>query len=147
MFIATKDEGVIPYVLTQILDACVNGVTLSDPDLPDSPLVYVNRVFEEMSGYRQDEMIGRNCRFLQGEDHDQPALETLREAIKQHQACTVTLRNYRKDGELFLNKLSIRPLVDRENRVIYYLGIQYDLSRQPDPGIVPELSLALEKLA
>ena len=95
MFITTKDEDVIPYVLTQILDACVNGVTLSDPDLPDSPLVYVNRVFEEMSGYTQDEMIGRNCRFLQGEDRDQAALETLRKAISQHQACTVTLRNYR----------------------------------------------------
>ena len=143
MFIATKDEGVIPYVLTQILDACVNGVTLSDPDLPDSPLVYVNRVFEEMSGYSQDEMIGRNCRFLQGDDHNQPALDTLREAIKQQQACTVTLRNYRKNGELFLNKLSIRPLVDSENRVIYYLGIQYDLSRQPESGGAPELALHL----
>ncbi len=143
MFIATKDEGVIPYVLTQILDACVNGVTLSDPDLPDSPLVYVNRVFEEMSGYTQDEMIGRNCRFLQGDDREQPALQTLREAIRQHQACTVTLRNYRKNGELFLNKLSIRPLVDRENRVIYYLGIQYDLSRQPESGAAPDLALRL----
>ncbi len=143
MFITTKDEDVIPYVLTQILDACVNGVTLSDPDLPDSPLVYVNRVFEEMSGYTQDEMIGRNCRFLQREDRDQAALETLRKAISQHQACTVTLRNYRKNGELFLNKLSIRPLVDRENRVIYYLGIQYDLSRQPESGAAPELALRL----
>jgi len=143
MFIATKDEGVIPYVLTQILDACVNGVTLSDPDLPDSPLVYVNRVFEEMSGYTQDEMIGRNCRFLQGEDREQPALQTLREAIRQHQACTVTLRNYRKNGELFLNKLSIHPLVDRENRVIYYLGIQYDLSRQPESGAAPDIALRL----
>ena len=143
MFITTKDEDVIPYVLTQILDACVNGVTLSDPDLPDRPLVYVNRVFEEMSGYTQDEMIGRNCRFLQREDRDQAALETLRKAISQHQACTVTLRNYRKNGELFLNKLSIRPLVDRENRVIYYLGIQYDLSRQPESGAAPELALRL----
>lgn len=143
MFIASKDEGIIPFVLTQILDACVNGVTLSDPDQPDSPLVYVNRVFEEMSGYTQDEMIGRNCRFLQGEDHDQPELETLREAIKQHQPCTVTLRNYRKNGERFLNKLSIRPLVDRENRVIYYLGIQYDLSRQPEAAAVPDLTLRL----
>ncbi len=143
MFIATKDEGVIPYVLTQILDACVNGVTLSDPDQPDSPLVYVNRVFEEMSGYTQEEMIGRNCRFLQGDDHDQPALQTLRKAIAQHQACTVTLRNYRKNGELFLNKLSIRPLVDRENRVIYYLGIQYDLSQHPDSGTTAALTLRL----
>lgn len=143
MFIASKDEGIIPYVLTQILDACVNGVTLSDPDLPDSPLVYVNRVFEEISGYTQEEMIGRNCRFLQGNDHDQPELQTLREAIKQHQACTVTLRNYRKNGERFINKLSIRPLVDRDNRVIYYLGIQYDLSRLPEPGAMPDLTLRL----
>ena len=66
MFIATKDEGVIPYVLTQILDACVNGVTLSDPDLPDSPLVYVNRVFEEMSGYTQDEMIALRRGIFRG---------------------------------------------------------------------------------
>lgn len=128
MFITSKDDGLIPYVLTQILDACVNGVTLSDPDQPDCPLVYVNRVFQEMSGYSQDEMIGRNCRFLQGADHDQPELDTLRAAIREHQACTVTLRNYRKNGELFLNRLSVRPLVDRDNRVIYYLGIQYDLS-------------------
>lgn len=146
MFITSKDDGLIPYVLTQILDACVNGVTLSDPDLPDSPLVYVNRVFQEMSGYSQEEMIGRNCRFLQGEDHDQPELESLRAAIREHQACTVTLRNYRKNGELFLNRLSIRPLVDRDNRVIYYLGIQYDLSRQPacPPAADPsDLSLQL----
>ena len=51
MFITSKDDGLIPYVLTQILDSCINGVTLSDPDLPDCPLVYVNRVFQEMSGY------------------------------------------------------------------------------------------------
>ena len=141
MFITSKDDGLIPYVLTQILDACVNGVTLSDPDLPDCPLVYVNRVFQEMSGYSQDEMIGRNCRFLQGADHDQPELDTLRAAIREHQACTVTLRNYRKNGELFLNRLSIRPLVDRDNRVIYYLGIQYDLCRQP--ACVPGSDLTL----
>jgi PAS domain S-box-containing protein len=138
MFIATKDDGVIPYVLTQILDACVNGVTLSDPDQPDSPLVYVNRVFEEMSGYTQEEMIGRNCRFLQGDDRDQAALQTLRDAISRHEACTVTLRNYRKNGELFLNKLSIRPLVDRDGHVIYYLGIQYDLSRQAATGALAD---------
>ena len=51
MFVTSKDDGLIPFVLTQILDACVNGVTLSDPDLPDSPIVYANKAVEEMSGY------------------------------------------------------------------------------------------------
>ena len=128
MFTTAKDDGLIPYVLTQILDACVNGITLSDPDLPDNPIVYANKVFEEMSGYSQDEIVGRNCRFLQGDDRAQEALPTIRRALANREGCVVTLRNYRKTGELFLNRLSIRPLVDREGTVIYYLGVQYDLS-------------------
>jgi PAS domain S-box-containing protein len=70
MFVTSKDDGLIPFVLTQILDACVNGVTLSDPDLPDSPIVYANKAFEDISGYSQEEILGRNCRFLQGDDRD-----------------------------------------------------------------------------
>ena len=112
MFVTSKDDGLIPFVLTQILDACVNGVTLSDPDLPDSPIVYANQAFEEMSGYSQEEILGRNCRFLQGDDRDQECLATIREALAKNAACVVTLRNYRKNKELFLNRLSIRPLVD-----------------------------------
>jgi PAS domain S-box-containing protein len=73
-------------VLTQILDACVNGITLSDPDLPDNPIVYANKVFEEMSGYSQDEIVGRNCRFLQGEDRDQKALATIRAALENKES-------------------------------------------------------------
>lgn len=130
MFVTAKDDGLIPYVLTQILDACVNGVTLSDPDLPDNPIVYANQAFEEMSGYSQDEIVGRNCRFLQGADRNQEALDTIRAALQKHDSCVVTLRNYRKNGELFLNRLSIRPLVDREGQVIYYLGVQYDVTDQ-----------------
>lgn len=134
MFTTAKDDGLIPYVLTQILDACVNGITLSDPDLPDNPIVYANKVFEEMSGYSQAEIVGRNCRFLQGEDRDQPALATIRTALARQEACVVTLRNYRRDGSLFLNRLSIRPLLDREGRVIYYLGVQYDISAAMPAG-------------
>ena len=130
MFTTPKDDGLIPYVLTQILDACVNGVTLSDPDLPDNPIVYANQAFEAMSGYSQDEIVGRNCRFLQGADRNQEALDTIRAALQKHDSCVVTLRNYRKNGELFFNRLSIRPLVDREGQVIYYLGVQYDVTDQ-----------------
>jgi PAS domain S-box-containing protein len=83
-----------------------------------------------MSGYSQEDIVGRNCRFLQGADREQEALDTIRAALQKHDSCVVTLRNYRKNGELFLNRLSIRPLVDREGQVIYYLGVQYDVTDQ-----------------
>lgn len=129
-FIAEKDPGIIPQVLSSILDACVNGVTLADPDLPDMPIVYANKAFEKISGYPNDEVVGRNCRFLQGEDRDQEARTQLREAIQACQPVEVTLRNYRKDGELFFNHLALTPLFDREGKLIYYLGVQYDVTRQ-----------------
>ena len=148
MFVTAKDDGLIPYVLTQILDACINGVTLSDPDLPDNPVVYANQAFEEMSGYSQEEIVGRNCRFLQGADHEQEALATIRAALAKQEACVVTLRNYRKNGELFLNRLSIRPLVDQENNVIYYLGVQYDVTNQVrTQEALEKLHLELEQRA
>lgn len=129
-FLASKDDGLIPFVLSQILDTCVNGVTLSDPDQPDSPIVYANSAFERISGYPRAEIIGRNCRFLQGSDRDQPELDEIRSALKADQGIEVTLRNYRKSGQMFLNRLSIRPLLDRKGRLIYYLGVQYDVTTQ-----------------
>ncbi len=127
-FVAEKDASVIPFVLSQILDSCVNGITLSDPDQEDNPLVYANEAFELITGYSREEIMGRNCRFLQGNDRDQDGIEQIRQAMRENKSVTVTLRNYRKDGELFYNRFSIRPLFDREGRVIYYLGIQYDVT-------------------
>lgn len=129
-FIVEKDPGLIPQILTKILDSCVNGVTLSDPDLEDMPLVYVNQAFEIVTGYSQEETIGKNCRFLQGTDHDQEDLPRLREAIKNRQPVEVTLRNYRKNGELFYNHLAITPLFDSNGKLLYYLGVQYDITPQ-----------------
>ena len=129
-FVAEKDASVIPFVLSQILDSCVNGITLSDPDQEDNPLVYANEAFELITGYSREEIMGRNCRFLQGNDRDQEGIEQIRQAMRENKSVTVTLRNYRKDGELFYNRFSIRPLFDREGRVIYYLGIQYDVTNQ-----------------
>ncbi|WP_404417262.1 PAS domain-containing protein [Vreelandella aquamarina] len=128
LFIPDKDTGVIPHVLTQILNTCVNGVTLSDPDQPDTPIIYANSIFERLTGYSQEEILGRNCRFLQGEDRDQPELDKIRAALKVHEPVEVTLRNYRKDGTLFYNRLMIQPLYDNEGQLIYYLGVQYDAS-------------------
>lgn len=125
-----KDVDNIPFVLSQILDTCINGVTLSDPDQPDNPIVYANEAFELITGYDKDEIVGRNCRFLQGDDRDQPEIERIREALREHIPVTVTLRNYRKDGQLFHNQFSIRPLFDQQGKLIYYLGTQYDVTEQ-----------------
>ncbi len=131
-FIVEKDSGLIPQVLSAILDECVNGVTLSDPDLEDSPIIYANKAFERLTGYSQAEIIGHNCRFLQGDDRDQEQRLKISEAIKKHEAVEVTMRNYRKDGTLFYNHLKIVPLFDKKQRVLYYLGVQYDITQQVD---------------
>ena len=130
MFVGQKDNGLIPHVLTQILDSCVNGVTLTDPDLEDAPIVYANKAFEDMCGYPKEEIVGRNCRFLQGKDRDQPEIDKLRQAIKKGEAVEVTLRNYKKDGVLFYNRLDIKPLLDDRGNIVYYLGVQYDITDQ-----------------
>ncbi len=129
-FIATKDAGLIPFVLSQILDTCVNGITLSDPDQEDNPIIYANEMFELITGYSREEIIGRNCRFLQGEERDQEDLEKIRVAIREKKSTTVTLRNYRKNGEMFYNQFTIRPLFDREGQLIYFLGLQHDVTNQ-----------------
>ena len=130
MFIVQKDNGVIPHVLTQILDSCVNGVTLTDPDMEDAPIVYANKAFEDMCGYPKNEIVGRNCRFLQGQDREQPEIDKLRAAIKKGEAIEVTLRNYRKNGELFYNRLDLKPLLEDRGNIVYYLGVQYDVTNQ-----------------
>ncbi len=130
-FIIEKDSsGLIPQVLSAILDECVNGVTLADPDLEDVPIIYANKAFERITGYSKEEITGHNCRFLQGEDRDQSARYAISEAMKNNEALEVTLRNYKKDGTLFHNRLKITPLFDKKKRVLYYLGVQYDITEQ-----------------
>ena len=129
-FIVEKDPGLIPQVLSKILDSCVNGVTLADPDQEDLPLVYVNKAFESITGYTLAETVGKNCRFLQGNEHDQAGVKQLREAIKNKQPVEVVLRNYRKNGELFYNHLLVSPLFDSHGNLLYFLGVQFDITPQ-----------------
>ena len=129
-FQVEKDNGIIPQILTQILDGSVNGITLSDPDQDDNPIVYANKAFEQITGYSNEETVGRNCRFLQGQERDQEELQKIRDAIKNAKPVEVTLKNFRKNGELFYNRLSITPLFDTEGHLIYFLGVQYDVTEQ-----------------
>jgi len=129
-FTVEKDEGLIPRVLSQILDSCVNGISLTDPDQEDNPLVYVNEAFEKMTGYTKEETLGKNCRFLQGEDRDQEGVKRIREAIQKRTPVEVDVRNYKKNGELFYNHLAVNPVFDKEGNLIYFLGVQYDVTEQ-----------------
>jgi PAS domain S-box-containing protein len=128
-FVVEKDPGLIPQILSQILDSSINGITLVDPDQEDMPLVYANKQFEAITGYPQQELLGRNCRFLQGSDREQEGRFAMKKAIERRERVEVTIRNYRKDGELFFNHLTLTPLFDGAQNLIYYLGIQYDINR------------------
>ena len=129
-FIVEKDPGLIPQVLSKILDSCVNGVTLADPDQEDMPLVYVNKAFEEITGYTLAETVGKNCRFLQGNEHDQAGVKQLQDAIKNKKPVEVVLRNFRKNGELFYTHVLVSPHFDSHGNVLYFLGVQFDITPQ-----------------
>ncbi|APE45396.1 hypothetical protein BOO69_09260 [Sulfitobacter alexandrii] len=117
------------------------ALVLTNPQLPDNPIVYVNRAFEEMTGYHSDVVLGRNCRFLQGDDTDQRGVAKLREAIEKREEVTVILRNYRADGTKFLNRLMIAPLYDQEDEVPYFMGVQtlYDDGEPEDEDTLEAL--------
>jgi PAS domain S-box-containing protein len=114
----------------QAIAASHNGIVICDATAPDMPITYVNPAFEEISGYKAQEVIGRNCRFLQGKDIDQPALQELREALLIGKSCTVVLSNYRKDGTHFWNELSVSPIYDEAGNLTHFVGIQMDITER-----------------
>ncbi len=110
------------------LAAASNGIIIADARLAYNPVIYVNPAFEKITGYSSTDVIGQNCRFLQGTDTEQPALDELRSSIKAGTSCKVILRNYRKDGMLFWNELSISPIHDENGKLSHFIGIQTDIS-------------------
>lgn len=105
------------------LEAIGAGVVLVDAQAPDQPITFVNRRFEQLTGYTAAECIGRNCRFLQGVESDPQAVASLARAIGLRQATQVVIRNYRKNGEAFDNELYVSPVSDERNEVRWLVGI------------------------
>ncbi|THF68378.1 PAS domain S-box protein [Deinococcus sp. Arct2-2] len=118
------------HLLTQTLASCSVGVVISDARQPDCPIIYVNPAFEQLSGYQAQEILGRNCRFLQGHDRDQAGREEIRQAIALQKNVTVTLRNYRQDGSLFYNELTLSPIFDASGILTHYAGFQKDVTER-----------------
>ncbi|MFB6091188.1 MAG: PAS domain S-box protein [Halobellus sp.] len=127
---SASTDAVDESLKTRAMDEAPVGITIADARAPDMPLVYANAAFERITGYPPEYAVGRNCRFLQGEDtRDEPVAE-MRRAIEEDRATTVELRNYRRDGELFWNEVTIAPLRDGAGEVAYYVGFQQDVTRR-----------------
>ena len=125
-------------VQTKALDAATTGIVISDARDPALPIIYANPAFYRISGYAPDEVIGRNCRFLQGHDTEPSVVQAIRDAIAASQPISVILRNYRKSGAAFWNNLSISPIFDTAGATTHYIGIQDDLTQQIDAELALE---------
>lgn len=115
-------------LLIKATNTADEGITISSMVQPDKPLVFVNDGFERLTGYSKGDVLGKNCRFLQGEETGKAPVEELRRAIKNGEQTTVELLNYKKDGTPFWNRLSITPLKDEKGIATHYVGIQSDIT-------------------
>lgn len=127
--ILTQDDAIDVSLAKQAINSANDGITIVDMMRPDQPLIFVNQSFERMTGYKRSEVIGKNCRFLQGKSNNQPQLSIIRQAMKSHKSCRVILRNYKKDGTLFWNELSLAP-ISNNGELAYYVGVQKDVTTE-----------------
>ena len=133
---AKRAVGATPRKLDLVIDerAAIEGfgrvkvsMVLTDPRMVDNPIIYVNNAFERTTGYARSSVIGRNCRFLQGERTAKRDVDRIRDAVREERDFSVDILNYRADGEPFVNRLIVAPIHDGAGAVVYFLGIQKEL--------------------
>lgn len=119
------------YRLIHSLVVSQQNFVLSDPSLPDNPIVYASEGFCKLSGYKRDEILGRNCRFLQGPGTDQNAVEVIRQGVAAGRDISVCLLNYKADGTPFWNQFFVGALRDSEGNVVNFVGVQCEVNIVP----------------
>jgi len=112
------------------IQATSQGILITDPNKMDNPIVYASAGFERITGYNTHEVLGENCRFLQGKDTDTDTIETLKRAITARQGCSVEILNYRKDGTPFWNALSLDPVRNDAGELEHYVAVQNDITHR-----------------
>jgi PAS domain S-box-containing protein len=127
----SDEKSQVPLSLKDhALSSTAEGITISDPSLPDNPLIYANTGFERLTGYSVKSVIGRNCRFLQGPETDPTTAEEIRRSISEGCEVTVEILNYRKDGTTFWNRLSITPIRNHIGKLTHFIGVQSDVTER-----------------
>lgn len=116
--------------LVQAIDSASDGIIITDPNQEDNPIIYSNPAFTKITGYSSEEILSCNCRFLQGEDTDWSVVAQIREAIAQRREIQATLLNYRKDRQPFWNELKIAPVYSNIGDLLYFVGIQTDITQR-----------------
>ncbi len=116
------------HLSNRALESSGNGVVISDATDSDHKVIFANSAFTRITGYGLDEIIGRNCRFLQKDDTEQIEIMTIREALLNRQEIHTVVRNYRKNGELFWNELTISPVPDEVGNITHFIGIMNDIT-------------------
>ncbi|OWJ95994.1 hypothetical protein B6S59_08690 [Pseudomonas sp. A46] len=117
-------------LLQLVVDASNDGIVVAEQEGDDNILIYANAAFERLTGYKRDDILYQDCRFLQGEDRDQLGLAAIRQAVRAGQPCRQVIRNYRKDGSAFWNELSITPVFNESDQLTYFIGIQKNVTEQ-----------------
>lgn len=117
-------------LLQLVINASNDGIVVAEQEGDDNILIYANKAFETLTGFAVEDILYRDCRFLQADDRQQPGLEVIRQAIASGQPCRQVVRNYRKDGSAFWNELSITPVFNEADQLTYFIGIQKNVSAQ-----------------
>jgi PAS domain S-box-containing protein len=117
-------------LLERGIDASKNGIIITDSNQPDNPVIYTNKAFEQITGYTSNEVLGKNCRFLQKDDVSQPELDKIRTAIKQEKEASVILRNSKKNGDIFWNQLNISPVFNKAGSLTNFIGVLDDITER-----------------
>jgi PAS domain S-box-containing protein len=115
-------------IKSRALESANNGIVITDALKHDNPVIYVNTAFQNITGYKSNEIVNHNCRILLGKDKDQESLKKLKSAIEKGESCRVVLRNYKKDGTLFWNDLYVMPITDAKGLVTNFIWIQQDVT-------------------
>ena len=131
-------------VILKAIECSNDGVVITAGNLSNRPIVYVNEAFCRLTRYTRDDILGQDCRFLQGARTNQETLQGLRDALAEGRCARVRLLNYREDGSTFWNELSVSPVVDEQGHITHHIGVQKDITQQVE--YEAQLNTLLEQL-